>query len=151
MTTIRSWRREDLPRVGGLLAELAAALGEDFKPDAALLAEHFDAMAEAPGVYRNFVAELDDRVVGFLSLACYRSAFHRKGTVLVNELAVEERARGLGVGGALIEHALDLARDEGWDELEAGVMKDNEGAIRFYKAHGISEEYLLLGKEFDEA
>ncbi|MBN1241860.1 MAG: hypothetical protein JXA15_04035 [Spirochaetales bacterium] len=36
------------------------------------------------------------------------------------------------------------------DDLpRAGVMRDNENAIRFYKAHGISEEYLLLGKEFE--
>jgi GNAT superfamily N-acetyltransferase len=133
-----------------LLDELADALGETFEPDAALLAEQFDAMSAAPGVYRNFVAELDGRVVGFLSIACYRSVFHRKGTVLVNELAVAESARRRGVGGALIERALELARSEGWDELEVGVMRENDGAIRFYKAHGISEEYLLLGKEFDE-
>ena len=34
------------------------------------------------------------------------------------------------------------------DEIEVGVMKDNNRALSFYRRNGFEEEYLLLGKEY---
>lgn len=148
---IREWRRDDLPAVGALLEELAAAIGEDFRPEAERLEALYVAMRKDPEVYRSFVCEEGGAVVGFVSLVLYASVFHRKGTALVAELVVAAAARGRGVGAALLARAEELARAEGMDELEVGVVKGNARAIAFYKAAGLTEEYLLLGKELNAA
>lgn len=145
---IRSWREEDLPGVTALLAELDDALGETQAVAVADVERQFRLMESEPGTYSNLVCEEDGRIKRFLSLLFYRSVYHREGTAQVNELVVAKDCRGQGIGEALLGHATALARARNMDELEVGVMKDNAGAIRFYKRHGLDEEYLLLGMEF---
>jgi len=57
--------------------------------------------------------------------------------------------QGAGIGGRLLEYGIQLAKQRSLDEIEVGVMKENAGAIDFYKWHGISEEYALLVLEFE--
>ena len=145
---IRSWREEDLPQVTTLLAELDDALGETQSIGLADVERQFRLMGSEPGAYSNFVCEEDGAIKGFISLLFYRSVYHREGTAQINELVVSKDCRGKGIGEALLAHAVALARARNMDEIEVGVMKDNEGAIRFYKRHGLDEEHLLLGMEF---
>lgn len=145
---IRSWRKEDLPGVTAILAELDDALGETQAVAVADVERQFRLMESEPGTYANLVCEADGAVKGFLSLLFYRSVYHREGTAQINELVVSKDSRGRGIGEALLGRAIALARARNMDEIEVGVMKDNEKAIRFYKRHGLDEEYFLLGKEF---
>ena len=146
---IRPWRREDLPHISQLLNELCSVIGHPYHNDTALLKSQFEEMRRQPDVYRSYVCEIDQKTAGFISLVCYASVLHQKGTALINELVVGNAFRGKGVGRALMEHALALAEKEGWDELEVGVEKENTKALQFYKACGVDQEHVLLGKEFD--
>ena len=147
---IRPWIRDDVPAVVDLLGQLNESLGEDQELSIEAVYEHFDLMRRHGGMYRNFVFERDGRVLGFVSVVNYRSVYHKKGTALINELIVARESRGAGIGTSLLRHCIDEARREGMDEVEVGVMRGNEEAIRFYKANGVAEEYLLLGLEFSE-
>jgi len=86
--------------------------------------------------------------VGFISLVLYRSFFHKKGTVLVNELVVSREYRNQKIGRALIEHAMAVAQGLGFDEIEVGVMKENTRALAFYRQNGFNQKNLLLGMAF---
>ena len=147
---IRSWREDDLPEVTALLAELDEALGETQSVGLADVERQFRRMASEPGTYAAFVCEEAGAIRGFLSLLFYRSVYHREGTAQINELVVSKDCRGKGIGESLLAHAIAFARARNMDEIEVGVMKDNEGAIRFYKRHGLDEEYFLLGMEFGD-
>ncbi|MDY0095956.1 MAG: GNAT family N-acetyltransferase [Candidatus Vecturithrix sp.] len=76
--------------------------------------------------------------------------YHKQGTALINELIVSKAYRNQKIGEQLLQYGINAARERGMDEIEVGVMKDNSGAIRFYKKHGITAEYVLLGLEFDQ-
>jgi GNAT superfamily N-acetyltransferase len=146
---IRRWARADLPRIGELLGQLAAAIGEEYCPDGPALEERFASMEAGGSIYLNLVYEEAGKLLGFVSIVFYESVFHRVGTALVNELIVDESARGKGIGAVLLGEAVREARARGMDEIEVGVEKTNSKAIAFYQANGMDEEYLLLGKEFE--
>ena len=48
---------------------------------------------------------------------------------------VESKWHGLGVGQALMERCLALAREEGYQTLWLGVWEHNERALAFYKKY----------------
>ena len=54
----------------------------------------------------------------------------------VESIAVSRDARGLGIGGKLMQAAEDRARDEGYPLLVLGVLGINTGAIRLYQRLG---------------
>lgn len=148
MTGIRTMEEQDISAVRSLILQLASDLGEVFDLDHAHYLLQYQAMQRYPDIYQNYVYCFEGEVVGFLSLVFYRSFFHKKGTALVNELVVSQEYRNQKIGKALIEYAMQVARELGFDEIEVGVMKENEGALAFYRRNGFDEEYLLLGREF---
>jgi GNAT superfamily N-acetyltransferase len=147
--TIREAERADLPAIVGLLAELAGFARMDHEITRADAERVFDRMEDAPGMYQNLVAAADGQVVGLLTMVYYQTLFHRGGTALINELVVTERHRGGGVGQALVQRAMEMARRDGLDEIEVGTENDNARARAFYKRAGFDEEYVLLGREFE--
>jgi ribosomal protein S18 acetylase RimI-like enzyme len=148
MTGIRSIEEWDISAIRTLILQLASDLGEVFDLDNAHYLLQYQAMQQYPDIYQNYVYCIDDEVVGFISLVLYRSFFHKKGTALVNELVVQKTHRNQKIGKALIEHAIEVALELGFDEIEVGVMNENTRALAFYRSNGFDEEYLLLGREF---
>jgi ribosomal protein S18 acetylase RimI-like enzyme len=144
-TLLRSWEEGDLPRILDLLKVLAEKLGDGMVFDMDRLRRQFRAMKRKGELYECFVCEEEGRVTGFVSVVFYESVFHMKGTALISELVVEEGSRGSGIGERLLRRAVEEAEIRDMDEVEVGVMKENEEAIRFYKKRGLVEEYLLLG------
>ena len=148
MTGIRILEKQDIGAIRTLILQLAEDLGEVFDLDHAHYLAQYKAMLQHPDIYQNYVYCTEDVVVGFLSLVFYRSFFHKKGTTLINELVVKKEYRGRKIGKALIEHAIEAAEEQGFDEIEVGVMQDAARALAFYRNNGFDQEYLLLGKEF---
>jgi len=146
--SIRTWALKDAEAILVLLEELNAALDEDQIVSIPAMQEHYSEMLKYPEIYENYVYEKEGVVLGFLSLINYRSVYHRKGTTLINELIVRKDHRNIGIGEELLNYAIIRSKIQGMDEIEVGVMKENIGAIRFYKRNGIDEEYYILGKEF---
>ena len=79
-----------------------------------------------------FGAFEDDRILGFTCLHRSKSSLRAADTILLYDLFVLAEARGKGVGRALIEKGLEVARDTGAACLEWSTAPDNETAQRLY-------------------
>lgn len=85
-----------------------------------------------------FIAELNGKAVGYAKLR-----ENSKVDCLENENAVElhriyilERAKGKGVGGALMNRCFETARAKGYETIWLGVWELNSAAIKFYERLG---------------
>ncbi|MGD9736856.1 MAG: N-acetyltransferase family protein [Solirubrobacterales bacterium] len=76
------------------------------------------------------------RLVGYACLYWHFSSTKARETVLMNDLFVAPEARGAGVGRALIEASLEVARERGAAQLEWQTAPDNHTAQRLYDATG---------------
>jgi GNAT superfamily N-acetyltransferase len=58
------------------------------------------------------------------------------GSVLVDNLHALPGHKGLGIGGAMLDHALHWARMRGAREMHLSVLEGNAAAIGFYESRG---------------
>lgn len=58
-------------------------------------------------------------------------------TLYVDDICVDEKARGMGVGKALYNHVREYARDYGCHNITLNVWECNPGAKAFYEALGL--------------
>lgn len=69
----------------------------------------------------------------------YRDGLWRAGVdCLLEDLFVEEHARGAGLGRALVEGAIAAARARGARRMELDTNERNEAAIALYESFGFS-------------
>jgi GNAT superfamily N-acetyltransferase len=81
-------------------------------------------------------ARSEGRLVGYACLYWHFSSLEATESVLMNDLYVDESARGQGVGRALIEAAAEVARERGVPLVEWSTAPDNETAQRLYDSTG---------------
>ena len=91
-----------------------------------------------------YVGLYDDRPVGFGKLARWQNA------VEICNLAVGDKWRSLGVGTAMVNHLVEVARQLDFAWVEIGVAKANPRALALYRrlgfVHRERERILDLGK-----
>ena len=58
-------------------------------------------------------------------------------TLSIDDICVDEKARGQGAGRALYEHILDYAREQGCYNVTLNVWNCNPGAMAFYEKLGL--------------
>ena len=122
--------------------------------DARALAELFAAVAEertgiaseppidleertariAAGVASSIVAVDGDQLVGMIHIEVSRHGFGEFG------MLVDREWRGRGVGSALLQAAIDWAREQGLHKLCLEVFTHNTAAIALYRKCGFVEE-----------
>jgi phosphinothricin acetyltransferase len=134
MIEVRALVASDWPAAAAIFAEGIATGHATFETtvptwedwDARHLPEH------------RFVAELDGEVAGWIAVVPYssRAAYRGVGEVSVY---VAERARGRGVGRALLEAAIDSARSGGLWTLQAGIFSENEASLALHRALAFRE------------
>jgi GNAT superfamily N-acetyltransferase len=96
--------------------------------------------------FRRFLAPSDHGILlgaraggpllGYACLYWHFSSLAAAETVLMNDLYVDEPARGRGVGRALIEATTDAARQRGALCVEWATEPDNHAAQRLYDSTG---------------
>jgi ribosomal-protein-alanine N-acetyltransferase len=79
-----------------------------------------------------FVAELDDRVAGYA--ACWTVIDQSE----LGNVAVAPSARGLGMGGALVDAVVERVKERGAHECFLEVRESNEVAQSIYRDRGFS-------------
>jgi ribosomal protein S18 acetylase RimI-like enzyme len=82
----------------------------------------------------SIVAVADGRIVGMLHLEVSRFGFGELG------MLVDQGWRGRGVGSALVQAAIDRARERGLHKLCLEVFAHNTAAIGLYRKFGFAEE-----------
>jgi ribosomal protein S18 acetylase RimI-like enzyme len=140
MTTIRSARIEDAEAIVRLISEMAGMDGDSSPTDEEYVAYYIS----CPHSYA-LLAEEEGQVIGLLSYSIRPNLYHAGDGCLIEQLIVQEGARGRGVGGALVE---ELFQRLAALEVFVSAMPDNRRAISFYKSHGLTEEAVLLEKPF---
>ncbi len=81
-----------------------------------------------------FVARVDGRIVGTLTLALYRIPTGRKAWI--EDVVVDDSARGHGVGEALSRAAVDEARRRGAKDVSLTSRPSRKAANRLYQRIG---------------
>ncbi|MBI2613632.1 MAG: GNAT family N-acetyltransferase [Candidatus Levybacteria bacterium] len=86
---------------------------------------------------RLFVARSGREIIGMLTLIVFRSAFAKKG--LLEDIVVDSKYRGKGVGTKIILAAIDEARREGVTHLDFTSSPQREDANRLYQHMGFEK------------
>lgn len=71
-------------------------------------------------------------------------------TLYIDDLCVDEAARGQHVGTALYEYVLDYARSIGCYNVTLNVWTCNPGAMKFYEAMGMTPQKIGMEKILQE-
>ncbi len=68
----------------------------------------------------------------------------------IDTVCVDSDFRGQGIGGLLLKHAEDIAREEGFSKLTLNVELEKEAAIRLYNRVGyrVAEPWTIYGGTF---
>ena len=141
--TIREAVPGDIPAVLDLIHQL----GETDRPGPAATIGSLQAALGHPAI-GVLIAEDGGRVEGFLSYTARPNLYHGADAGHIDELVVDRRARGRGLGTALLTAFLDQMQRRGCAEVSVGVLADNYGAQRLYRAMGFTEEVVLLERHF---
>ena len=127
---IRPARDEDrLP-----LAVLFAAVAEERNGIAAEPPVDVDARAAAQSLDGALAAVAGDDIIGWLHVEQTPFGFGEIGMLVASEW------RGRGVGSALLEAAIERARERGMHKLSLSVFAHNTAAIALYHKFGFVDE-----------
>jgi len=96
---------------------------------------------------RIYVAEVDDRTVGFVEVRVFPDFVEGGPIAVIQNLIVGKNHRKLGIGSKLLEAAIEEARDRKALEIHVWTESDNQPAISFYSKHEFKKRALLLEKE----
>ena len=96
------------------------------------------------------VAVLDGRVVGTCQLIVFRHLQHAGGRCAeLESMHVAPDVRGGGVGGILLEAAVDRARAAGCYRIQLTSNRARTDAHRFYERHGFAPSHAGVKRLLD--
>ena len=132
--SLRIAKKEDCPRLMELVHELA--LYEKAPEQVTVtLAEFEDAGYGNNPVWKAFVAEVDNEIVGF-ALYYVRYSTWKGNRMYLEDLIITEKMRGNGIGKFLFDRLIQEAKELGFSGMVWQVLDWNEPAINFYKKYG---------------
>lgn len=153
---IRSAELRDIPALGRLLYEVHK-VHSDVRPDLfkAGARKYTDEQLEEilqSGERPVFVAEQDGQVAGYAfcipkQLVGDRSMTDVR-TLHIDDLCVDEAARGKHIGTKLYDFVLDFAKRQGYYNVTLNVWADNKAAVKFYEKIGLRVQKIGMEKIF---
>lgn len=101
------------------------------------------------------LAEADGKLMGFakIGLTCGFPEHARGSRVMeLKQLYTAADATGMGIGGQLMDWAMDQFAARGADEAQLSVYSENNGAHRFYERYGfekVADITFKVGEQLD--
>lgn len=97
-----------------------------------------------------FVAESDNGVIGY-AFCIHRQILNDTSltdvrTLYIDDLCVDENARGLHTGTRLYEYVIDYARKKGYYNVTLNVWTENINAVKFYEHIGLKVQKIGMEK-----
>lgn len=96
-----------------------------------------------------FVGLIDDTVVGY-SLACFERLHDGELLLVVSDLYVQDGAREVGVGEALMDCLLTEARNRGAVGIDSFVLPGDRAAKNFFESHGLKARAILVHRSLED-
>jgi predicted N-acetyltransferase YhbS len=139
MAIIRTATEEDIPRIIELYRELAITTSEAERGQAPSRDDYrrvFTEISAMPG-HELLVAEEQGEVVGSVVLLIVPNLSHGAlPWAVVENLIVDQRYQGKGLGRLLMEYAIARAKEAGCYKIELSSDKRRREAHRFYRSLG---------------
>ena len=137
---MKVWRADtaEAEDVARLIAEFGKWWGKNVVPEAEVRASVERIMGGDDGEY--LLGAVDGAPVGVCQLRFRWSVWKSAEDCWLEDLFVREEARRSGLGRALVEAALERARERGCKRIELDVNEDNAPARALYEACGFQTE-----------
>ena len=137
---MKVWRADtaEAEDVARLIAEFGKWWGKNVMPEAEVRASVERIMGGDDGEY--LLGAVDGAPVGVCQLRFRWSVWKSAEDCWLEDLFVREEARRSGLGRALVEAALERARERGCKRIELDVNEDNSAARALYEACGFQTE-----------
>ena len=146
---LRIAEQRDCPRLLELIQELA-----DYEkaPDevTVTLDEFVDAGFGAESVWKAFVVEIDEIIVGF-ALYYTRYSTWKGCRLYLEDFIVTEEYRGRGIGKLLFERVMQEAKDKNFNGMVWQVLDWNQPALNFYNKYSAHVEAGWLNASFSKS
>lgn len=141
---IRKAEKKDIPQIEELLYQVAK-VHVDARPDLfragqkKYTAQELEQMMqdESRSIY---VAEQDERILGYAFCIFQENNSNLMTdirTLYIDDLCVQEDARGENIGRQIYDYVLDIARQSGCYNVTLNVWECNPGAKKFYEKCGL--------------
>ena len=134
---VRRATRADAKRVIDLIVGLAKF--ERLKPPSARAKARLFKHIFDRKLANVFVATTDGKLVGYALYFYTYSSFVAKPSLYLEDIFVDEKARGKNIGQALFKRCLEEARRMGCGRMEWMVLDWNQKAIGFYEKLGAKQ------------
>ncbi|MBS7562967.1 GNAT family N-acetyltransferase [Mucilaginibacter sp. Bleaf8] len=156
---LRLAKKEDCPRLLDLIHELA--LYEKAPQEVTVTLQEFeDAGFGHQPVWKAFVAEVDNFIVGF-ALYYVRYSTWKGSRLYLEDLIVTEGMRGRGIGKQLFDRLIQEAQEMGFSGMVWQVLDWNQPALNFYRKYNalidtgwlnasLSKEQLLEHQSYEK-
>ena len=132
--TIREANSQDMPSVLRLIKELARFENEPEIVEVSVDDLINDGFKNNPA-FKVYVAEVEERIVG-MALFYERYSTWKGKAIHLEDLIVEEKFRGKGIGNALYSQVLKYAYEFNFKRVAWEVLDWNTPAIDFYQSSG---------------
>jgi GNAT superfamily N-acetyltransferase len=88
------------------------------------------------------IAERDGAMAGFAVTILHPGTWSLAQFCYLEDLYVDDRMRGQGIGKALIDNILDLAKQHGWSRVYWNTREGNATARRLYDRFGPADGFV---------
>jgi GNAT superfamily N-acetyltransferase len=88
------------------------------------------------------IAEWQGAVAGFIVCVLHPGSWTLTPNCYLEDLFVDPGARGHGIGRALIEDLLSMARDNGWSRIYWHTRQSNDAARRLYDKFAAADDFV---------
>jgi GNAT superfamily N-acetyltransferase len=138
---ITVWRAThgDADAVTGLLVEFRDHMGHSWPPDESFAASVRKLIGRADGEFWLAATEPGATPSAVCQLRFRHSVWTATEDCWLEDLYVRDQARRRGLARALVERAIDHARDRGCRRVELDATEDNIGALALYARLGFSD------------
>ncbi len=88
------------------------------------------------------IAEWDSEPAGFAICVLHEGTWTLRPICYLEDLFVDQAARGRGIGHALIEDVIGRARELGWARVYWHTRADNREARRLYDKFAVADDFV---------
>ncbi len=152
---IRFANTADIPDINKLLFEVHK-IHSNLRPDIFKSGSKKYTSAELTDIINNktdtpvFVAVKENAVLGYAFLIKKQfindNNFTDIKTLYIDDLCVDETARGMHIGTKLYNYVLNYAKENGYYNVTLNVWADNKNALKFYEKIGLKVQKIGMEK-----